>query len=82
VVREETSRGKDRFKISEFFANEGCSKVILDFLATTEVGQTAGPPRPVAGEELGSEDSEWEKRERKEYLAQVVEEERALGTED
>ena len=28
----------------ELFADERCSKVILDFLATTEVGRTAGPP--------------------------------------
>ena len=48
-----------------------------DFLATTEVGRTPGPP--VAGGELGSEASEWVKREREEYLAQVAEEERALG---
>ena len=77
AVREETGRGKDRFKISELFADERCSKAILDFLATTEVGRTAGPP--VADEEPGSEASEWEKREREEYLAQVAEEERALG---
>ena len=56
-----------------------CSKAILDFLATTEVGRTAG--QPVADEEPGSEASEWEKREREEYLAQVAEEERALGEE-
>ena len=77
MVREETGRGKDRLKISELFADERCSKAILGFLATTEVGRTAG--LPVADEELGSEASEWEKREREEYLAQVAEEERALG---
>jgi len=41
MVREETGRGNDRFKISELFADERCSKAILDFLATTEVGRTA-----------------------------------------
>ena len=41
VVSEETGRGKDRFKISELFADERCSKAILDFPATTEVGRTA-----------------------------------------
>jgi len=76
LVREETGRGKDRFKTSELFADERCSKAILDFLATTEVGRTAGPP--VADEEPGNGASEWEKREREEYLAQVAEEERAL----
>ena len=59
-------------KISELFADERCSKAILDFLATTEVGRIAGPP--VADEEPGSEASEWEKREREGYLAQVAEE--------
>ena len=53
AVREETGWGKDRFKISELFADERCSKAILDFLATTEVRRTAGPP--VADEEPGSE---------------------------
>jgi len=75
VVREETGRGKDRFKISELFADERCSKVILDIQATTEIGRTAGSP--VADENRGSEASEWGKREREEYLAQVAE--RALG---
>ena len=50
AVREETSRSKDRFKISELFADERCSKAIL------EVGRTAGPP--VADEEPGSEGEE------------------------
>jgi len=49
---------------------------ILNFLATTEVGQIASSP--VADEEPGSEASEWEKREREEYLAQVAEGEREL----
>jgi len=56
VVREETGPGKGRFKISELFADERCSKAILDFLATTEVGRTAVPP--VVDEEPGSEVSE------------------------
>jgi len=74
---EDGRRGKDRFKVSELFADERCSKAILDFLATTEVGQTAGPP--VADEGPGSEASEWEKREHEECLAQAAEEGRALG---
>jgi len=71
MVKEGTGQAKDRFEISELFADERCSKAILDFLATTEVGRTAGSP--VADKEPGSEASEWEKRER------VAEEERALG---
>ena len=68
MVREETGRGKDRFKISELSADERCSEAILDFLATTEVGRTAGPP--VVDKEPGSEASEWEKREREGYSCQ------------
>jgi len=64
------------FKISELFADERCSKAILNFLATTEVGRTVGPP--MADEEPGSEAS-WKKREREECLAQVTEEEGARG---
>ena len=37
MAKEETGRGNDRFKISEHFANERCSKAILDFLATSKV---------------------------------------------
>jgi len=59
VVREETGRAKDRFKISELPADGRCSKVILDLVTTAEVGRTAGPP--VGDEEPGSEASEWEK---------------------
>jgi hypothetical protein len=36
-------RGKDRFKIRDLFADERCSRPILDFLRTTEVGRKAGP---------------------------------------
>ena len=64
VVREETGRGKDRFKISELFADERCSKGTLDFLATTEVGRTGGG-RGTRRRGLGMG-----KRERGQYLAQ------------
>jgi len=37
TVRGETALGKDRFKISELFAEDRCRKPILDLLATTEV---------------------------------------------
>ena len=63
VVREETGRGKDRFKISELFAdgNDG---------SRTD----SGPPGGKRGtRQRGG------KREREVYLAQVTEEERALG---
>ena len=80
VVGEETGRCKDRFKISELFVDEmqqGDPKLPGKNGSRTEVGRTAGPP--VADEEPDSEASEWEKREREEYLAQVAEEERVLG---
>ena len=50
TVLEETNkppgrtRGRGSTKIAELFADERCSQAILDFLATTDVGRTAGPP--------------------------------------
>jgi len=44
---------------AELFAGERCSKAILDFLATMDVGKTAGPPVAVAEEEAGIEVSAW-----------------------
>ena len=38
------ARIRDRTKIAELFAGERCSQAVLDFLATTDVGKTAGPP--------------------------------------
>lgn len=35
----ETRRGKDRLKIQDLFARKRCSRAILDFLATTDVGR-------------------------------------------
>jgi len=36
--------GKDRFKIRDLFADERCSRAILDFLATTDVGRRIPDP--------------------------------------
>ena len=47
-------RARDRTKIAELFVDERCSKAILEFLATTNVGKAAG-----------SSASAWENRERK-----------------
>jgi len=49
---------------------------VLDFLATTDVGRTAG--QPVANEEVdaASEASEWEVRERAERDWERMEEDR------
>jgi len=38
-VRRETGRGKDQFDIRDLFADERCSRPILDFLSTTDVGR-------------------------------------------
>jgi len=69
------TRGRDRINIAELLADEQCSQAVLDFLATTDVGRTAGPP--VANEEDGtaSEASEWEARERSERDWERMEEE-------
>ena len=67
-------RGRDRTKIAELFADERCSKAALDFLATTDVGKTTGPPVAEVEEEADNEASEWENREREERLAQIAEE--------
>jgi len=66
---------------SELFADERCSQAILDFLATTDVGRTAGPPMAEEGEGGTSEASAWEGREHEE-LALLREEEERLGGED
>jgi len=58
------SPGRDSIKIAELFADERCNLAILDFLATTDVGRTAGPPVAEEGERAASEASEWEDRER------------------
>jgi len=88
TVLEETTKllgltwGRDRTKIAELLADERCSQAILDFLATTDVGRTAGPPVAEEGEEGASEASEWEDRERKEQLAPLREEDERLGREE
>ena len=75
------TRGKDRTKIAELFADERCSQALLDSLATTDVGRTTGPPVAEEGEGA-SEASEWEDREREEQLALLREEEERLGGEE
>jgi hypothetical protein len=56
----ETDRkGKNRFKIRDLFADERCTRSILDFLRTTEVGRRIGPkddePGAGSGEDKGSD---------------------------
>jgi len=76
------TRERDRTKIAELFADERCSQAILDFLATTDVGRTAGPQVAEEGEVGASEASEWADREREEQLALLTEEEERLGGEE
>jgi len=57
-------RTRDRTEIAGLFADERCSKAILDFLATTDVGKTAGPLVAAVEGEAGGEVSAWENRER------------------
>jgi len=74
-------RPGDRTNIAELLADQWCSQAVLDFLATTDVGRTAGPP--VANEEADAagEASEWEARERVEWDWERMEEEDRLGAE-
>jgi hypothetical protein len=62
-VRKETGRWKSRWKVRDLLADERCSRAVLDFLSTTDVGRLV--PAPVE-EDVQSETSEWELRERRE----------------
>ena len=73
------TRGRDRTKIAELLVDERCSQAVLVFIATTDVGETSGPPVAGDGDGEASEASEWEDREREERLAFLREEEERLG---
>ena len=60
-MREESGRGKSRFKIQDLPTDGRCSQAVLDFLFTTNVERLVP-----AEEDVGSEVSEWERREREE----------------
>jgi len=38
-VRKETGRWKDRWKIWDLLVDERCSRAVLDFLSSTDVGR-------------------------------------------
>jgi len=40
-VRQQTRRGRDRFRTADLFADERCTEAILTFLETTDVGRRA-----------------------------------------
>jgi hypothetical protein len=79
-VREETGRGKYRFKIRNLLADMRCSRAVLDFLSNTDVGRRG--PNPVAEEDAQSEESEWELRERREREVERRVEAEELGAGD
>ena len=45
-MRKETGRWKDRWKIRDLLADERCSRAVLDFFASTDVGRRV----PVEGD--------------------------------
>ena len=58
-VRKETRRWKSRWKIRDLLADERCSRAVLDFLTSTDVGRRV----PATEEDTVSEVSEAELRE-------------------
>jgi len=70
-------RGKRRFAIRDLLADDRCSKAVLDFLSTTEVGRLVPPP---AEEDAQNEVPEWELRERREREEERRAEAERLGT--
>jgi len=59
-VWKEAERMKSRYKIRDLLTDGRCSRAILDFLSTTDVGRLVP-----AEEDAGSEVSGWERRERR-----------------
>jgi len=76
-VWKETGKGRRWWKAHELFADRRCSRAVLDFLASTEVGKTV----PAVEEDTGSEASEWELQERAEREEERRAEAEALGME-
>jgi hypothetical protein len=66
-VRKESGRGKGQFKVRDLLADARCSRPVLDFLSTTDVGRRVPPP---VENDAESEASEWELRERREREAE------------
>ena len=60
------TRGRAHTNIAELLADEWCSQAVIQFLATTDVGTTAGPPVAEDNEDAASEASEWEARDQAE----------------
>ena len=77
-MRKEIGKGRERWKVHEFFAEVECSQPVLDFLSSTEVGKIV--PAESRDEDAESEASEWELGERTEREEERRAEE--LGTEE
>jgi ribonuclease HI len=77
-VRKETGRWKSRWRVRDLLADERCSRAVLDFLSTTDVGRLAPAP---AEEDAQSEASEWEFLERREREEERRAEAEGLGAE-
>jgi hypothetical protein len=77
-VRKESGRGKERFKVRDLLADPRCSRAVLDFLSTTDVGRRVPAP---AEEDAQNEVSEWELRERREREEERRAEAEGLGAE-
>ena len=74
----ETGRGKRQCAVWDLLADDRCSRVVLDFLSTTDVGRRV----PVTAEEdAESEVSEWELREWREREGEREAEVQRLGAE-
>jgi hypothetical protein len=78
-VWKEAGRGKSRFKIRDLLADGRCSRAVLDFLASTDVGRLV--PNPEVEEDAQSVASEWELRERMEREEERRVEAEELGAE-
>jgi len=64
------------WKVRDLLADERCSRAVLDFLSTTDVGRLV-----LVEEDAQTEASEWELRERREREEERREEAEGLGAE-
>jgi len=70
----ESGKWKSRWKIRDLLADGKCGQAVLDFLCSTDVGRLVPTE-----EDAGSDVSEWELRERREWEAERRAEVEVLG---
>jgi len=75
-VQKETGRWKSRWKIRDLPGDGRCGQAVLDFLSSTDVGRLVPP---LEERDAGSEVSEWELRERREWEEEREAEAEELG---